>query len=110
MFNWTLGRQSTGYKKLKLFQFLNMDCYILKYVEGDYIPVHTDPVPGRKHWRVNLVLWQATRGGVFQYRSARTDRWVTPDRLAVFRSDICPHHVTKIEYGSRYVLTFGIAI
>lgn len=40
-----------------------MDCYILKYPEGSEIPPHTDPVPGRKHWRMNVVLKRATVGG-----------------------------------------------
>jgi Rps23 Pro-64 3,4-dihydroxylase Tpa1-like proline 4-hydroxylase len=119
MFKWIAGRQSTGYKKLKIFQFLNMDCYLLKYKEGDYIPLHTDPVPGRKHWRLNIELWRANKGGVFQFLSHTSNKWITPskfnvlpplNRIYFFRSDIDPHKVSMIEKGTRLVLTFGIAL
>lgn len=108
---WVKGRQGTGYEKLKLFQFLNMDCYILRYKVGDSIPWHTDPVPNRKHYRLNIELKKAESGGKL---------WMIPDnnmvhkhikeRIILFRSDIVPHMVTKIKKGTRYVLTFGIAL
>lgn len=110
MFSWVKGRQGTGYQKLKLFQFLNMDCYILRYKEGDFIPEHRDPVPGRKHYRFNIELKKPEAGGIFQYRCIKKNMWITPGRVTLFRSDICDHRVSRIKKGSRYIITFGIAI
>lgn len=113
MFNWQKGRQNTGYEKLKIFQFLNMDCYILRYNVGDFIPWHTDPVPGRKHFRLNLTLKKAIEGGHFLLHPTGLPDgrigWRIPFGL-VFRSDVVPHSVTEIKKGQRIVLTFGIAI
>jgi Rps23 Pro-64 3,4-dihydroxylase Tpa1-like proline 4-hydroxylase len=108
---WQLGRQNTGYKKLKIFQFLNMDCYILKYEEGDHIPFHTDPVPDRKHWRLNIILKRAEEGGelLFNYPDHFFAQ-VQPERIQLFRSDLVSHAVSEVKKGTRYVLTFGVAL
>lgn len=103
---WIKGRQGTGYEKLKIFQFLNMDCYILRYNTGDYIPWHTDPVPNRKHYRLNIELVRALIGGrLFIGRENPA-----AGRIVFFRSDLEEHMVTTILKGKRIVLTFGIAI
>lgn len=114
---WQLGRQNTGYKKLKIFQFLNMDCYILKYEEGDHIPFHTDPVPNRKHWRLNIILKRAQEGGELLFRCApqlgldyNNCCTIEKDRIVLFRSDLVSHAVSEVKKGTRYVLTFGVAI
>lgn len=107
---WEQGRQGTGYEKLKIFQFLNMDCYILRYKVGDFIPTHKDPVPNRKHWRLNIELKKAKVGGIFQYYDTSRNLWVTPGRISRFRSDIFKHRVSRIGKGSRVVLTFGVAL
>lgn len=115
MFNWTKGRQNTGYEKLKIFQFLNMDCYILRYKVGDSIPIHTDPVPGYRHYRLNIVLKKARTGGRVNFGPASRQilkNVVKSDdnRVVFFRSDIVPHSVTEIRKGQRIVLTFGICL
>jgi hypothetical protein len=112
MSRWEKGRQDTGYSKLKIFQFLNMDCYLLKYKVGDYIPWHTDPVPGRKHYRLNIELKKAEEGGELRLRRCVNDLfYIKPKyRFALFRSDTMFHTVTKITKGERLVLTFGIAL
>lgn len=112
---WEKGRQNTGYEKLKLYQFLNMDCYLLRYKVGDSIPTHTDPVPGRKHYRLNFELKKPEKGGKLRYgpcSAALLDTIVKSEnkRIVFFRSDIIPHSVTEIKKGERLVLTFGIAI
>lgn len=113
MFKWEKGRQNTGYEKLKIFQFLNMDCYILRYNPGDSIPWHTDLVPGRKHFRLNLTLKKAIDGGVFltkKHYDNVTEFISHKSRIVIFRSDITKHGVTEVKKGQRIVLTFGIAI
>jgi hypothetical protein len=112
MFKWIAGRQNTGYKKLKIFQFLNMDCYLLKYNEGDYIPLHTDPVPGRKHYRLNVILKKPIEGGELYFRDSPNQFYLEEQtsRIQLFRSDLVEHCVSEIKRGTRIVLTFGIAL
>ena len=100
---WILGRQGTGYYKLKLFQsrLLGVDLYLLKYPPGSSIPIHSDPVPGRKHYRVNLVLIRG-KGGEFWCQHPIL---ILGKRLNIFRSDF-PHSVSKVE-KTRLVLSLG---
>lgn len=108
---WVQGRQGTGYEKLKLFQFLFFDCYLLRYKVGDSIPWHTDPIPNRKHLRLNIELKKAKVGGTLFLANAKNHSDVTKaSRFTLFRSDIQPHMVTKILEGNRWVLTFGVAL
>ena len=100
------GRQGTGYLKKKLLEWKFFDLYILKYPEGSQIPPHKDPVPGKRHYRVNLELKKAVLGGKFKAQSTILNF----GRLAIFRSDISEHEVTKILAGERIVLSFGLAL
>lgn len=105
---WVTGRQKSGYEKMILFineRFIPFDFYILKYLKGSFAPVHTDYVPGYRHYRFNLILHQAKEGGVFDCRHPIiSTRW-----LYFFRSDRA-HSVSKIKKGSRYVFSVGICI
>lgn len=104
---WKTGRQNTGYKKILLFQLFNMiDCYLLYYTEGDYIPEHIDEVNNKKHYRGNLVLLAPKLGGIFWCDKSIIDL----PRLKLFRPDLYKHGLTKIEKGYRLVLSFGVAI
>src|SRR5580704_12145455 len=87
-FRWQPGRQGTGYRKLLVAQGRRWDLYVLDYPPGTAIPTHVDPVPGRHHWRANLVLWgeQAFEG----------DAMVRVGPLVVFRPDVMPHAVTSV--------------
>lgn len=100
-FRWEKGRQGTGYRKLLLAQGTRWDLYVLDYPAGTAIPTHVDPVPGRRHWRANLVLWGER---AFQGKAALR---VGP--LVVFRPDITPHAVAKVR-RRRIVLSFGVAL
>lgn len=108
---WTKGRQGTGYEKLKIFEMGHsriggIDAYLLLYKPGDSIPVHVDPVPGKRHYRLNLTLRNAKEGG---------ELWVEKTiiklgPLTIFRSDLAKHAVTPLITGTRLVLSLGIAI
>jgi hypothetical protein len=105
---WEQGRQGTGYLKRKIFQFANgwfaLDCYILKYPEKSYIPPHTDPIPGHKHFRLNIVLKKAKVGGNVYYFNTRCYR-----RIMLFRPDYIEHEVSQVQRGERIVLSIGLA-
>lgn len=98
---WENGRQSTGYRKLLLAQGARWDIYLLDYPPGTAIPTHVDPVPGRKHWRANLVVWGE--------RAFQGDAALRVGPLVVFRPDITPHAVARVE-RRRIVLSLGVAL
>ncbi len=105
IFTWQKGRQESGYEKMtllrsKLFKF---DVYILKYPVNSTIKAHTDPVDEiYEHHRLNIVLKKAKIGGVFSCNDiAKTGR------IHYFRPDIMKHEVSKIQLGTRYVLSIG---
>lgn len=105
---WKLGRQNTGYatKRLLHSERFRFDLYLIRYTEGTHIPEHTDPTPGGRHYRVNVVLWPARKGGKFFTKNPS----FSFGPIHIFRSDINPHQVTKVERGVRYALSFGIVL
>lgn len=103
---WRMGRQGTGYEKLLLLASplpLPFDCYLLRYREGSEVPGHTDPVTGRRHYRLNIVVRKSRRGGEF----VCDDPIYESSRIKFFRPDRTAHCVTLVEQGTRYVLSVG---
>lgn len=103
---WEKGRQNTGYDKLLLVAnpfLLPFDCYLLRFPEGTEIPPHRDPVKAGRHYRLNIIVKRAPVGGEF----ICADPLFQTRRVNLFRSDLCTHSVTRVEGGSRYVLSIG---
>jgi hypothetical protein len=100
-FRWQPGRQGTGYRKLLLASGRRWDLYVLDYPPGTSIPTHVDPVPNRRHWRANLVMWGD--------QSFEGDAVLRFGRLVVFRPDVMPHSVATVT-RRRIVLSFGVAL
>ena len=100
---WQEGRQGTGYLKKKLLGSNTFDCYLLKYEKGTHIPRHKDPVHVGRHFRINIELWKASKGGIFE----ASDIIFKIGIVVMFRPDIYDHSVSKIEEGTRYVLSIG---
>lgn len=95
---WTLGRQGTGYRKLILALGATWDAYIVSYPVGTMIPTHTDPVPGKRHWRMNIrIQGEDTFEGAYVFR-------VGP--LVIFRPDVSPHSVGEVS-RPRTILSVG---
>ncbi|GAA6153656.1 hypothetical protein [Pseudoteredinibacter isoporae] len=106
LFRWQKGRRGSGYDKMLLagaYWPLPFDIYLLRFPEGSDIPVHKDTVKTGRHYRLNIVLKQARRGGEFFCEAAIYDH----ARLKLFRPDISEHSVSRVERGSRYVLSVG---
>lgn len=106
LFRWRSGRQDTGYEKMLLLInpfLIPFDLYLLRFREGAEIPSHTDPVREKRHFRLNIIIRQARRGGEF----ICSDPIFETHRIKLFRPDISPHSVTRIKKGSRYVLSLG---
>jgi hypothetical protein len=105
-FRWRKGRQGTGYDKMLLATGrlpLPFDLYLLRFPTGTVIGPHTDKVEAGEHYRLNIILRPARRGGEFQ---CADPIYVNP-RIKLFRPDRSEHAVTRIEQGTRYVLSFG---
>ena len=89
---WQRGRQNTGYDKL-----------LLRFPDGTEIPAHQDPVTGKRHYRLNIILKRPRAGGEFVCANPIFET----KRIKLFRSDVSVHPVTKVHGGSRYVLSLG---
>lgn len=109
LWKWEEGRQKSGYKKLCLFYLewpIAMDMYLLKYERGNFIAPHRDVVQGKKHYRCNVTLRKACKGGKFSCEKVLFNFW----RVCLFRPDISTHSVTEISQGSRVLFSIGWAI
>lgn len=106
MFTWQEGRQASGYQKLLLAGWSPFfDLWLLRYPEGAHIARHQDEVTGRRHYRFNLVLKKARRGGDFKCGS-----FYRVGRLVAFRPDKHWHEVSLVEEGTRFVLSLGVSL
>lgn len=108
MINWKEGRQGTGYFNYKVAsntRFL-FDIYLVKFPVGCCLPAHVDEVETGKHYRVNIILWPALKGGKFRCENCIVDL----PFLKIFRPDVNEHEVTLIEKGTRYILSFGFIL
>jgi hypothetical protein len=77
------------------------DYYLLRFPPGTQIPPHSDPVKTGRHYRLNVIVKRSPRGGDF----VCTEPIFETSRIKLFRPDVCTHSVTKVEGGSRYVLS-----
>jgi hypothetical protein len=103
---WQRGRQGTGYDKMLLLTArwpLPFDSYLIRYPDGSEIPPHTDPVAAGRHYRLNVILKSPQRGGEFVCATPI----IATRRIKLFRPDASDHSVTRVEGGSRYVLSIG---
>lgn len=103
---WEQGRQGSGYDKMLLLTGyfpIPFDIYLIKYPKGAFIPAHIDPVSDKKHFRLNMVLKKAKKGGEFICK----DPIYNSSRIKLFRPDISEHSVTLVEEGNRYLLSIG---
>lgn len=103
---WQRGRQDGGYDKMLLLTGmwpLPFDMYFIRYHEGSFIPPHTDKVDYGEHYRLNIVLWQAKKGGEFICQNPIFET----KRIKFFRPDVCEHSVVRVEKGKRYLFSLG---
>jgi hypothetical protein len=72
--------------------------------KGDHVPLHRDQVTGKRHYRLNTVLWRPQAGGLFLGGLNMSHK-----RVVFFRPDILEHRVSPCT-GLRIVLSIGWAI
>lgn len=106
LFRWRCGRQAGGYEKMLLASArfpLPFDCYLLRFNVGSEVSPHIDEVKHGRHYRLNIVLRKAERGGEF-----RCDNVIFENsRIKFFRPDQSIHSVSPIIKGVRYVFSIG---
>lgn len=105
---WVKGRQKGEYEKLTLlkgWRWFPFDAHILRIKELGWVGEHTDPVPNKKHHRINLVLRNAKLGGTTYIQDNACRR-----RLYYFRPDTEWHCVSFAHKGSVYILSIGAAL
>ena len=99
---WIKGRQNYFYEKLKIYSFWRVDCYFIKYSKGCAVGYHTDDVPGKKHFRLNIQL----KG---KNRLCHIDNLIKKrGRFDLFRADKLHSFGVTLEDG--LILSFGIAV
>lgn len=108
-FEWLVGRQGTGYRKMILgmvhTRTAGADLHLIHYPPGTGVPTHVDRVAaGFAHYRLNVILWQPL-GGRFEGETL----FQLFDRVFLFRPDIAPHSVSPCA-GDRYVLSLGVVV
>jgi hypothetical protein len=106
VFKWKGGRQRSGYRTFLLFFnpfFIPFHVLLLHYPAWSYTPFHVDPVPGKRHYRFNLSFWLPKIGGT----PLIVKPYINTRRIQFFRSDLCPHSVSTVYEGTRWVLSIG---
>lgn len=100
---WEEGCQRSGYRKMLLGHGRTWDLHLIDYPAGTGIPPHTDPLPGRRHVRVNVAILP---GGTRLYADGTIWRW--GERVVIFRSD--RRHGVRAGNGRRLVLSLGLSL
>lgn len=106
LWSWNKGRQNTGYEAFPFIISSFCDAYLLRYKPGTEIPWHKDKIAGKKHYRLNIILTD-TLGGVFM---SKENMIFENAFVKLFRPDLNEHCVTEVYEGTRYVLSFGLAL
>lgn len=107
--SWEDGRQGTGYKKMLLLAspfFFKFDTYLIYYPVGTKIPPHTDKVEGKKHYRLNMILFPFKKDNCFKSENVIFSFL----NINFFRPDICVHEVLEVKEKSRIVFSFGFVL
>lgn len=94
---WITGRQGGKYKKLPLICCRWFDSYLLKFDKGFKLPMHTDKVEDKKHYRLNILLY-----GEDVYIGEHIFRWW---RIVLFRAE--QPHGTEYLTRNRMLLSIG---
>ena len=106
LFRWRPGRQNPAYSKMLLLAnpfVLPFDVYLLRFRPGSEIESHRDTVAHGRHYRLNVVLRHALSGGEFQCEQTLHES----RSIKLFRPDLHAHSVSRVDSGSRYVLSIG---
>lgn len=100
---WKWGNDKfSGYKIFTIIYCKYFDLYLFRYPKGSFIPKHKDP--GKWHYRINIFFGK----GKSQFICQNTI--INNSYCSLFRADKYYHRTTKVEGGTRFVLSFGLKI
>ncbi len=105
LFRWQKGWGKTGFELFPLiyWAWMSMDCYLLRYRTGTKICVQWDKAIGYAHYRFNITLKNAKRGGLMRFE--KTIFKLGPFHL--FRPDERMFLISPVHEGTKYILSFG---
>jgi len=95
-------------KKVKnrvLFQSRHLSIYLVHYAAGHAIMQHVDMVSAGRLYKLNCVLVKPKAGGEFICEKNIFNLF---GRIILFRPDLYQHRVSRIERGSRWLLSFAL--
>lgn len=79
--------------------------YLVHYAAGHSVLPHLDMIPEGRLYKLNCVLVKPQAGGEFHCEKTILDLL---GRIVLFRPDLYRHRVTRIERGSRWLLSFAL--
>lgn len=88
-----------------LFQSRRLSIYLVRYSPGHRIVPHVDMVSEGRLYKLNCVLVKPRAGGKFSCERTIFNLF---GRMILFRPDLYRHQVSKIERGSRWLLSFAL--
>ncbi|MEX2499876.1 MAG: 2OG-Fe(II) oxygenase [Wenzhouxiangellaceae bacterium] len=92
-------------KNRVLFQSRRLSIYLVRYSAGHEIMSHVDMVSEGRLYKLNCVLVKPKAGGEFGCERNIFDLF---GRIILFRPDLYKHRVSRIERGSRWLLSFAL--
>jgi len=92
-------------KNRVLFQSRRFSIYLVRYAAGHAIVPHVDMVAEGRLYKLNIVLVKPKGGGEFICEKNVLNLF---GRVIVFRPDLYRHRVSRIEHGSRWLLSFAV--
>ncbi|MFN2288739.1 MAG: 2OG-Fe(II) oxygenase [Chromatocurvus sp.] len=93
-------------KNRLLFHSRRLSIYLVRYSPGHSIASHVDMVSEGRLYKLNWVLKKPRSGGEF---SCDSTIFNLSGRLILFRPDLYPHQVSRIEAGNRWLLSFAFS-
>ncbi|BES73124.1 hypothetical protein RE428_41420 [Marinobacter nanhaiticus D15-8W] len=87
-----------------LLQSKRLNIYLVRYPEGHRVRRHLDMVSEGCLYKLNCVLVKPKVGGEF---ICDKNLFNLANRLILFRPDLHQHEVSRIEQGSRWLLSFA---
>lgn len=94
-------------KNRVLLRSRRLSIYLVHYASGHQVLPHVDGVSEGRLYKLNCVLVKPRRGGRF---SCERTLFNLRDRLVLFRPDLHEHRVSRIEAGSRWLLSFALLL
>ena len=88
-----------------LYHSRRLNIYLVRYSQGHKIVPHVDMVSEGRLYKFNCVLIKPKAGGQFICEKNIFNLF---GRLILFRPDLYQHRVSKIERGSRWLLSFAL--